>query len=533
MFDVWMSKMSSSIIQKFGLAAPETRMGYEEIELSGRPLAKYDKASGAQKACITGLCFSVLIGAAFIAIGLYAKGSSRVYSLTPIAREFIPLSINFLVLIVTESLGYIHSISLRWALFYENRLDFNTNLRLLTFSKKSFPNGMLCNAVFFLCVAVCYATTPMILIQNTYQYYLTDGGIPFEEVAKLTSLSHAIPIALGVAILLQCCLAGWCILGSRIPSWSSDPLNTMAVGIVESLPHRNGRCMMSVHDRDKISAPQRPAARQQSAYAASPKVLWSLVAISLVFSILIILMGITIRVGYSNDIGKSWGFVPTATINTNTGVASSSVNNQTLSVYLQWFTEPIPDESGPNIIPERMMLGVLAFSILIQSFITIGLHCVELQVNLSRDESVWRTVASETGSIPDTFYNSTTMPLKSWQSLGLLVFKPVIHWLYGAAMQVDYATGIVIRVPHVTYLTILWAFLIGFAVLVGLNRPRGALPATYGHLRTMVDIVDEWSIKMYWGDKGEGQGEDGVRHAGTSDNPLPAINMNAFYAGSI
>jgi hypothetical protein len=114
----------------------------EEIELGGRPAVKYDKALGTKRICITGLFFSICIGAAFIAVGVYAKGSAKVYKLTPAAREFIPLSINFLVLMVTESLGYIHSISLRWALFYENRLDFNTNLRLLTFSKESFPNGM-------------------------------------------------------------------------------------------------------------------------------------------------------------------------------------------------------------------------------------------------------------------------------------------------------------------------------------------------------------------------------------------------------
>jgi hypothetical protein len=99
-------------------------------------------------------------------------------------------------------------------------------------------------------------------------------------------------------------------------------------------------------------------------------------------------------------------------------------------------------------------------------------------------------------------------------------------------MQVDYASGIFMRVPHIPYLTILWAFLIGFAVLVGLHRPKGALPASYGHLRTVMDIVDEWSPKMYWGDKGGSGGEDGVRHSGTRDNPLLDVDMSAFYSGS-
>jgi hypothetical protein len=161
----------------------------------------------------------------------------------------------------------------------------------------------------------------MILIQNTYQYYLTDSGVPFNEVAKMTSLSHVIPIALGTAILVECLLSVWCIWGSKVPSWSSDPMNTMAVRLVEGLPRRGGRCMMSVNDRDKTSAPQLPRTRQQSAYAASPKVLWSLAATSFVLGALIVWTGITIRVGYSNNIGNSWAFVPTATINIDTGVA--------------------------------------------------------------------------------------------------------------------------------------------------------------------------------------------------------------------
>ena len=64
-------------------------------------------------------------------------------------------------------------------------------------------------------------------------------------------------------------------------------------------------------------------------------------------------------------------------------------------------------------------------------------------------------------------------------------------------MRVDYASGIFMKVPNITYLTIIWAFSIGFAVLVGLHRLKGALPVSYGHLRTMMDIVDERSSKMY------------------------------------
>jgi len=83
-----------------------------------------------------------------------------------------------------------------------------------------------------------------------------------------------------------------------------------------------------------------------------------------------------------------------------------------------------------------------------------------------------------------------TQPLKSWLSDTLLAFKPIIHWLYNSAVQVDYAHGILMRVPHVTYLTALWVVFVGFVVVISFRRPKGPLPATYGHLQTMIDVVD-------------------------------------------
>jgi hypothetical protein len=82
---------------------------------------------------------------------------------------------------------------------------------------------------------------------------------------------------------------------------------------------------------------------------------------------------------------------------------------------------------------------------------------------------------------------------------------------------------------NVTYLTVLWSLFIAFLMQVSYTRPKGYLPASYGHLQTMGDVVDEWSPKMYWGDKGELLESQDVRHAGTRDLPLPRVNGDTLY----
>lgn len=180
-------------------------------------------------------------------------------------------------------------------------------------------------------------------------------------------------------------------------------------------------------------------------------------------------------------------------------------------------------------------LQLLAFVTVIamQSPITLGLHCAELEVALARDERVWRTLASRNGSLDCGIYNSCTMPLTSWPSFVLLLFKPVIHWLFGLAFATDLCSGLIMFVPQSVYLSIVWGLFVLLCLAVAFWRPRGPLPASYGHIQTMADIVDVLSPKMYWGDKSPQQqgASSNVRHAGTSDTPLPRVHMDALYAG--
>ncbi|KAF2096751.1 hypothetical protein NA57DRAFT_78346 [Rhizodiscina lignyota] len=512
-----------------GNAVSIAKHPYEEIELGDKSLPQFDKASGTRTACIIGLVFSACVGIACIVVGaVVAKGSDRLIHITPVAHVLIPFLINFgFVLPVTESLSYVHMVCLRWNLLHESRLEFNANLRLLTFSKTNPANGLLANILFSLAIAFCYAASSMIFVQNTYEFHKTAGSTKFYEASSVTSFTKVPPIALGVAILVLCVLSTWSLLTSKILTWSSNPLNTLAAAISKgAIIHRDGRAMMSVHHRKQTSAPVRPSPLQRPPIAANsmvPKILFG--TIGVLFA-LIAWMGIMIGVGYHNKNGMSWNIIPTATINGANSL--DNLANQTMTVYLQWFTTENPG-IGPNIIHEPMMAGVLVFTVAIQSILTIGLHTAELQITLLRDEDVWREMTSKGGSVRLDKYNSYFQPLLSWQNVVLLIFKPAIHWMFGSAMGVDYAAGILMRVPHVTYLAILWVLFLLFMLQVSYTKPKGPLPASYGHLQTMANIIDEWAPRMYWGDKGELPESGELRHAGTKNTPLPMVERDSLY----
>lgn len=65
-----------------------------------------------------------------------------------------------------------------------------------------------------------------------------------------------------------------------------------------------------------------------------------------------------------------------------------------------------------------------------------------------------------------------------------------------------------------------------FVTFVATRRPSGPQPATYGHLQTLVDLVDEWSLRMFWGHKGDGV----VCHAGTTSVRLSPVRLECMYA---
>lgn len=175
----------------------------------------------------------------------------------------------------------------------------------------------------------------------------------------------------------------------------------------------------------------------------------------------------------------------------------------------------------------------LLFVFIFQAFVTLGLHLTELLVMVSRDEEFWRTTYSSGGYKIE--YNSILAAALSWKSLVLLAFKPVIHWLYGLGISTIWGVGLVMRPASLMYMTLSFLLLALFGTGLARARPKGPQPVTYGHVQTIINLVDERQDfdsgkngRLYWGHKFEDR-RTGVCRAGTSDHVLPPIDIEKKY----
>jgi hypothetical protein len=94
--------------------------------------------------------------------------------------------------------------------------------------------------------------------------------------------------------------------------------------------------------------------------------------------------------------------------------------------------------------------------------------------------------------------NSIIAAMTSWQTIILLISKALCHWLFGLAINVSWGLGVNMYPPQICYLTGFTFLVAIFATYVAFRRPKGCLPATYGHLQTMADIVDEFVLKYFF-----------------------------------
>ncbi len=408
----------------------------------------------------------------------------------------------------------------------------HSNLRLLTSSYEMGANKWYSNTIFFICVILAYATPSMIflgwnphLAGSLYIEYV--GSKP--EFANDTVHVSAIALLLfGAGLLGQASIATWGLCTCSIPTWSSNPLDTTYATSDEAatnrLIRRRDRCMMSVHDIHKDTQPVRPRRIQRPLLTAHPHAkwvllyLWSLVVLSGLWGVIIYLM---ISRGNRNGIlGGSWSFLPSFTGTLIDQCHAVSCTDGTSVLNIAWTSR-----SGP-----AGMVGTVFLVGLFQSAITLGLHCTELLVDVDQDEKLLRQAASPKGTDPR--FSNMKASLKNWKKLALDGFKAVIHWMFGLSINVGYLLGVSMYPPQIFYLTGCLLLFACFATYVSLARPRGPLPATFGHLQTIADLLDEWDERMYWGHKETGvDGHPSL--AGTSHRRLPLPFFDQLYGGYV
>ncbi|KAF7924436.1 uncharacterized protein EAE98_007487 [Botrytis deweyae] len=239
-------------------------------------------------------------------------------------------------------------------------------------------------------------------------------------------------LILGSSILVQAGLATWSFIMTKIPTWSSSPLDATFTCLEASTTHplyRNQkRCMKSVHDRHTISDPCIPKKKQGSMLTVHSDVKWVLGLMWAIVPLGLCWFGVVLHLGYPNTLAQcSWNLLP-------------SVENFLCVKYAMW-----TNDGTSYQVHLATILMVSAF----QAPLTIGLHCAELLCNLSRDERIFRQATFSRGTNPR--YNSISAALKSWETILLSLFKAFIHWMFGLSVNSYMSPGLIMFTIQIFY----------------------------------------------------------------------------------
>jgi hypothetical protein len=339
----------------------------------------------------------------------------------------------------------------------------------------------------------CYAASGQLFLQT-------------KVTAEQGFIVNAIALtALGSGILGQALISAISLYKSSalIPSWSSNPLNTVLVMMhFQATAHRQARCMLSVHSRDAPSVPTAPLPRQvclRRAYApvrSVTRILWVLFLATLIWSIVILALSLSPR-----------------------------ANSESREIVIY----------GVGVPDLQLNLSAILSTVVLQAGVTLGLHIAELIVNISRDEAAWKRATTKQGArVSQGMLGSAKAAFLSWETMVLFTIKAVAHWLFGISVGLK-AGQIVMNWQGLFPLSALMFVLAAFATFLTRRTSRGSQPAAFGHLQTLCDLIDAWPERVeqavYWGDKSE-NGSTGLRHAGTSMKALKAVLPDQMYAGS-
>ena len=191
-----------------------------------------------------------------------------------------------------------------------------------------------------------------------------------------------------------------------------------------------------------------------------------------------------------------------------------------------------------------MAMSALLLFAALQGSQALLLHLIELLVLMARDEDDWRRLARRGKSGRAVFKEPPfSAALRSWKNIILLSFKSLLHWLLGRCLTTSFTAlskegafishYVEIRYDRFFLYTLCAGLLAAFATFLAFKRPSGPQPAAWGHVPTLVNLIDDWNTdergRLWWGDKGV---VDGVRHAGTSSKPseLGPIRMKMVYS---
>ncbi len=547
---------SSPVVKSAHQTDVETRIPWVQQSDSGssqatkQTLEVIDPGVWTFRTSAFGLALMWLTGAGVIVYGAVvqsstdksANGYGPSFIHNKAVGPFVQLGVAFWVTVLSDTAGLIHATSLRFTLLASRRLTFNSNLRLFTSCSNSRIHWWPVNLIWAWSLISCYACGSMVIVESVYQYS--------EDLHTLEVVSGYALIFLGLGLFGQASIATWALKANTFPTWSTNPIHTAKLcrdqGWLTPLSHRT---MLSVHDAQNLEirdTPTRPKARQGPLLKAHFRIRRALIfvwTVTLFAFLWFISITVAYQVGGGPSMGPSWASFSRSYTNDWSlipdWVGVTAFLGISTSLGQSFYT------FGPWFLCKYLLTCAFIGGI------TIDLHVVELLVQCSRDESLWRQTASSRGLGPSK-HGAFHVAFTTWETICLFVFKTLIHWVFSLAFG-PYWEGIEIRIPQVCYTAVTLFLLSLLATYLALWRPKGPQPATFGHLPTLVDLIDVWPCRMpdtrneetvdgtnetdslyaretvtlYWGDKGEI--DNGIRRAGTAHVPLKPIIMTAMY----
>jgi hypothetical protein len=278
-------------------------------------LGLYDPGKTSYRIALGGLVFSTIfaivcigsgIAIAFKSSAIAGKGSAMIVEVelnNAILAELPSLCLNLLVTICTESIGFVHSKSLQAALIPEHKIQFNTNLHLITRTPRrswTHPNGTLCNVIMAILLVLSYVSSSLVFIRFTLPP-LAGTIIPppdWSEFEHSVMVSTIPAITLGSGLLLQAAIACLGMSKATVLTWSSSPFHTTAALLHHNqLIRKSGKCMHNVSHSDPFINPCTPSVLQPSAWQAHPSIkriviaLWCLGPACAIWSAIVIQVG--------------------------------------------------------------------------------------------------------------------------------------------------------------------------------------------------------------------------------------------------
>jgi hypothetical protein len=503
----------------------------------------FDRGLRIRRAMTAGLAIAAALSTFCVVVGIYliarsglgqdqaSESSSRTtspsshqtFQLPQAGVVLLPLLLTFILTAILDSVNAIPSVTLRWSLLREKRLRFNTSRRPFTSSKSHGPNAWYVNAISASALILAYGSNALVAYPIFEGMNTTnDSGTVARKSSPGLSFSGWAILILGLSLAVQTATAFWALLASKcVRSWNSHPIITAKAftqnresrdSVCELLDWPNKERLASDASTDTITtlkAVSKPKDRQSPLRDIRPSV--RRVAI-----IMRCLFGFT---------ALCVVFVVVFTIHrssTNSHFVMS--NSGASSAFAYWRYFGLVDVNS-SLLSQREWLGVVVQTVL-QLCITLGLHCVELPVNLWHDESLWRQASTPAGV---RLSNHSFSLLSDSRCLTLFAFKTTIHWVFANAVSAQ--TTISIRLLPLLTLFLLTALLVLFVEYLTRAQPKGPQPATYGNIHAMTHLIDDWGVDtMWWGDKGSAQ-VDGIRKAGTAGYKLPPVLMDELYVG--